>query len=240
MPEYLYIAIIILISALVQGFSGFAFSLVLVPLLGLFFGFKDVVVLNLLFSFVLNLSVFIKLRKHAKVKETAVLILFACIFTIVGANTLKGFDESLLKIVLGILLSLTSILNIFKVNITFNKPKRYYPIVGSISGFLNGLAGISGPPVILFFSNTKLDKLTYKATLNTFFLSLNVVALITYQSIGILTFDLLKVGVLYSVFVIVGAYVGLFLSYLASEVVFKKIVTVIVFVMGLIMIVGEL
>ncbi len=240
MIDYILIGIVILVSALVQGFSGFAFSLVLVPLLGLFFPFKDVVVLNLIFSFVLNASVFINLRKHARVKETLTLIIFACIFTIIGANVLKGFDEKVLKIVLGLLLTLTSVLNILKINIDFKNPKRYYPIVGSISGFLNGLSGISGPPLIIFFSNTKMDKLTYKATFNTFFLSLNIVALITYSRIGVLTFDLIKVGGVYAIFVVIGAYTGLFLSYKASEVVFKQIVVVIVMLMGILMIVGEL
>lgn len=240
MNEYILIGLIILASALVQGFSGFAFSLVLVPLLGLFFDFKDVVVLNLLFSFILNLSVFIRLRKHAKIKEMAVLIGFACLFTIIGANTLKVFNESYLVIILGVLLILTSLLNILKLNFTFNNPKRYYPIVGTIAGFLNGLSGISGPPMIIFFSNTKMDKLTYKATFNSFFLALNIVALITYQSLGLLTVDLIKVGTIYGVFVVIGAYIGLYFSYRASEVVFKQIVTVIVLVMGILMIVGEL
>ncbi len=240
MDNFQLIALVILISAIVQGFSGFAFSLVLVPLLGLFFSFKDVVVLNIIFSFVLNASVFVSLRKHAKVKETLSLIIFACIFTIIGANVLKGFDETLLKIVLGGLLILTSVLNILKLNVSFKNPKRYYPIVGSISGFLNGLSGISGPPLIIFFSNTKMDKLTYKATFNAFFLSLNIVALITYQRIGVLTTDLIKTGATYAIFVVIGAYIGLFLSYRASEVVFKQIVTVIVMLMGVLMIVGEL
>ncbi len=238
--EYLFIILIILVSAFIQGFSGFAFSLVLIPLLGLFFPFQEVIVLNLLFSFVLNLSVFVKLYKHAKIKELLVLIVFALIFTVVGSMFVKSFDETLLKIVLGSLLIISSLISIFKINVTLDNPSKFYPVVGSIAGFLNGLSSIAGPPLIIFFANTKMDKLTYKATFNAIFLSLNIIALISYSYFKILTIDLLQTGLIYAIFVVIGAYVGLLVSYKVSEKLFKQIILYIILIMGISMIVGEL
>lgn len=240
MVEFLLIALIILVSAFVQGFCGFAFSLVLIPLLGLFMPFHEIIVLNLLFSLVLNISVFIKLHKYAKIKELSVLIISAIIFTIIGAYFVKDMNDSLLKIVLGTLLIISSTANILNIKLVVKSYKKYYPFVGSLSGFLNGLSSIAGPPLLIYFSNTKMDKLTYKATFNAIFLSLNIVAIVSYLYFGYITVDILKTGSMYVIFVIIGAYVGLFVSSGFSEKTFKRIVTLVILLMGISMIVGEL
>lgn len=240
MLEVVLICLIVFLSAFIQGFSGFAFSLVLIPLLGYFYGFRDVVVLNLIFSFMLNLSVFIKIRRHAKLKELLVLIGFAILFTIVGARFIGGINESVLKLILGTLLIISSIINLLQVKVKIKEYKKYYPYVGAVTGFLNGISGISGPPLIVFFSNIKMDKLTYKATFNSIFLSLNVIGIISYYMFGYIDTGIVKVSGMYGIFVILGAYAGLALSHKVSEKNFKKIVTVVIFIMGLSMLAGEL
>ncbi len=240
MIDIILICLIVFLSAFIQGFSGFAFSLVLIPLLGYFYGFRDVIVLNLIFSFMLNLSVFIKIRKHAKLKELIILIVFAIVFTIVGARFVGGINETALKIILGILLIISSIINLLKIKVKIKNYQKYYPYVGSVTGFLNGISGISGPPLIVFFSNIKMDKLTYKATFNSIFLSLNVIGIISYYMFGYIDFDIVKISGMYGIFVILGAYAGLFLSHRVSEKNFKTIVTIVIFIMGLSMLVGEL
>ncbi len=238
--EFLLVGFIIFFSAFIQGFSGFAFSLVLIPLLGFFFGFHDIVILNVIFSFILNLSVFIKIRQHARLKELSVLIICAMIFTIAGAMFVGGVNEKILKLLLGGLLIVSSLVNFFQIKVSIKNYKKYYPYVGSATGFLNGMSGISGPPLIVFFSNVKMDKLVYKATFNAVFLSLNIVAIVSYTFLNYIDIVILKTSAMYGLFVIVGAYAGLALSHRIEERHFKKIVTVIIFIMGLTMIVGEL
>lgn len=240
MFEIILVCLIVFISAFVQGFSGFAFSLVLIPLLGFFYGFQDIIILNVLFSFILNFSVFVKIRRHAKLKQLLPLIVFALVFTIVGAKFVGVANDSVLKIILGTLLIISSIVNLLQIKVKIKEYKKYYPYVGSLTGFLNGISGISGPPLIVFFSNVKMDKLTYKATFNSIFLSLNVIGIISYFSYGYVTMDILKVSGLYGIFVVLGAYAGLGLSHRVSEKNFKKIVTVVILIMGIIMLVGEL
>lgn len=240
MSEIILVGLVVFLSAFVQGFSGFAFSLILIPLLGLFFNFHDIVILNIIFSFILNLSVFIKIRKYAKIKELAVLIVFAIIFTVVGARFIGIIDEKVLKLILGVLLVVSSVINLLQIKITIKEYKKYYPYVGGITGFLNGISGISGPPLIIFFSNIKMDKLTYKATFNTIFLSLNVVAIVSYALFGYIEVSLVKTSMFYGLFVVLGAYAGLGLSHKVKEHHFKLVVTYVILVMGFSMIVGEL
>lgn len=240
MFEIIILSLIMFTCAFIQGFAGFAFSLVLIPLLGFFFEFHEIVVLNLIFSFILNFSVFLKIRKHAKIREVAVLILFALVFTVIGAKFITTVNDSTLKVILGVLLIVSSVLNIFQIRLTLNNYKKYYPVVGAVTGVLNGMSGISGPPLILFFSNVKMDKLTYKATFNTIFLSLNIIAITTYALMGNIDKAVMKISATYGIVVIVGAYAGMWFSSRVSEKVFKKVVIFIVLVMGISMIVGEL
>lgn len=240
MFEIIVLSLIMFVCAFIQGFAGFAFSLVLIPLLGFFFEFHEIVVLNLIFSFILNFSVFLKIRKHAKLREVAVLIIFALFFTVIGAKFITTVNDSTLKIILGVLLIISSMLNVFQIKLNIKDYKKYYPIVGSITGILNGMSGISGPPLILYFSNVKMDKLTYKATFNTIFLSLNVIAIATYASMGSIDRSVLKIAGTYGIVVIIGAYVGMWFSNKVSEKLFKKVVILIILIMGITMVVGEL
>lgn len=236
----LLIALVIFFSAFVQGFSGFAFSLVLIPLLGIFYPSNEVIVLNILFSFILNVSVFFQISKHAKIRYLMKLIGFAVVFTILGAYFVNLVNQNILKIILGLLLIISSTLKLLNLHLTFQNPKKWYILVGSITGFLNGICGISGPPLILFFSGVKMDKMTYKATFNSIFLALNVVAIISYYYFGNLTITLVKTSLTYAVIVIIGAFLGLFVSKRISEVLFSKIISITVIIMGLWMIVGAL
>ncbi len=240
MLEIILVGLIVFISAFVQGFSGFAFSLVLIPLLGFFYNFQDIIILNVLFSFILNFSVFVKIRKNAELKKLLPLILFAIVFTVIGAKFVGVANDKVLKIILGTLLIISSIVNLLQIKVKIKEYKKYYPYVGGLTGFLNGISGISGPPLIVFFSNVKMDKLTYKATFNSVFLSLNVVGIISYFSYGYIGIDILKESAFYGLFVVLGAYAGLGLSHRVSERNFKKIVTVVILIMGIIMLVGEL
>ncbi|MFV0498902.1 MAG: sulfite exporter TauE/SafE family protein [Bacilli bacterium] len=240
MMENLLITLIIIICSIIQGFCGFGFSLVLIPLLACFLPLHQIIYLNVIFSFLLNLSLFIKIRKYAKLRSLLPLISVAIIFTIVGAWFTGSVNEKYLKIVLGFILILSSLINLLHIEIKFHVYQRYYLLVGLVCGILNGISGVGGPPLILFFSNLKMDKLVYKATLNTIFLSLNVVALISYTSFDYLSLDIIKLGLIYGVVVIMGAYIGLWISNRVKEQQFKLFVTVAILLMGIFMIVGEL
>ncbi len=238
MFEYILICLIVTICAFIQGFSGFAFSLVLFPLLAFFISFEELVILNMILSFVLNANVFIKIRKYTKFNMLKWLIIPACIFTVISSLFLDDINEVWFKVFIGFLLILSVVLNVFKLNFYIKNDRKWYPFIGSISGMLNGVSGIGGPPLIIFFQNVKLSKMEYKSLFNKVFLSLNIVAISSYFFQGFINEKIFKLSLITTIFVIIGSSLGLVVSRKVSEKLFKKILLIVILIMGISMVVG--
>ncbi len=240
MQEIIMISLIVTVCSFIQGFSGFAFSLVLFPLLAFYIPYNQLVMLNMILSFVLNLNVFIQIRKHSNMKKLLPLIIPACIFTIIASTYIDDISETGFKIFIGSLLIISVILNVLKFNLKIKNYQKYYPIVGSFSGALNGISGIGGPPLIIYFQNVDLPKMEYKSMFNKIFLSLNIVAITSFIIQGFIDVETVKLSFISIIFVVIGSTLGLKLSEKVSEKMFKKVLLLIILLMGINMIVGAL
>ena len=67
--EFFLIAVIILLASFVQGFSGFGFALVSIPLLSLVINIKEAVPLGALCGLVVNVYLIFHLKEHIEIKE---------------------------------------------------------------------------------------------------------------------------------------------------------------------------
>jgi uncharacterized membrane protein YfcA len=148
-----FASIIIFVSCFIQGITSFGFSLVAVPLLSMFLSLKVIVPLLVIFSFVLNSIILVKLKDYINFKEIYILILSAVIATPIGANILINVNERILQLMVGIIVVFSAILfkTGFKIKLK-NEKLAYFP-VGFMSGILNGSVSLSGPPIILFLTN---------------------------------------------------------------------------------------
>jgi uncharacterized membrane protein YfcA len=71
---------------------------VAVPLLSMFLSLKVIVPLLVIFSFVLNSIILVKLKDYINFKEIYILILSAVIATPIGANILINVNERILQL----------------------------------------------------------------------------------------------------------------------------------------------
>jgi len=235
--EYLLIGLILLFSTFVQGFTSFGFSLVSIPLLTLFLDTKVIVIMTMSYSFVINSIVIRKYYKHAQLKKILPLLVTAIIFTLVGVSFLNTVNDFVLKLIIAVLLVIVGVVNNFGIKFNLRKPELFYVPVGMISGILNGISGVSGPPVLIFLSNINLSKNEFKATLSSYFFTLNIVAITSYVYKGFYTADTFKLILQLVPFVIVGSVIGVWVSTKVNDIVFKKVINIAIPVMGIIMIV---
>jgi len=235
--EYFMIALILLVATFVQGFTSFGFSLVSIPLLAMFLDAKTIVIMTMSYSFVINSIVIRKYYKHARLNKILPLLVTAILFTFVGERFLSTVDDFTLKLIISILLIVVGVVNNFGLKFKMKKPEKLFIPVGMLSGTLNGISGVSGPPVLLFLSNIDLSKNEFKATLSSYFFTLNVVAISLYIFRGHYTSDLFQMILTLVPFVIFGASLGVFVSTKVSEVTFKKVVNLAIPIMGIVMLV---
>ena len=231
--EFIYIGATFFFSTFVQGFTSFGFSLVAIPLLSLFLDTKLIIIITVTYSFVINGIIIKKYYRDTKLKKIVPLLISAIIFTFVGVSYLQTINDYLLKMVIGILLVVIGIINNFGIRINFKKPEKYYLPVGAVSGILNGIGGISGPPVLVFLSNIDLNRSQFKATLSSYFFTLNIVAILTYIYKGFYTPENLQVIWTYLPHVIIGTATGVYTSTKVEERLFKRVINLAIPGMGL-------
>lgn len=177
--DYIIICIVALVGSALTLFSGFGLGTMLLPVFGLFFPIEIAIILTSIVHFLNNLF---KLFVFGKKASIAVILKFgipAIIFAFLGAYILKLltnmqplFQYSItekpfvimpIKLIIGILLLIFSIIEFIPKykNMEFNK--KYLPLGGILSGFFGGISGHQGALRSAFLIRTNLSKESFIA-----------------------------------------------------------------------------
>ncbi len=225
-------SIIIFLAALLQGTTGFGFSLFSIPLLTLFISPKTAISMILLVSVLINISVLYNSRKSLNFKFILQIFLFSMIGVPIGAKLLLILPDYVLKIVIGVFILLFGILFFFNVRFKVKNEKITRVVVGFFSGLLNGSITMSGPPIIIFLANEQKGKMHFRAHLASFFLLLTLFTIPVYIYYGLITKVVVDYALIFSVAVILGVIGGNILIHKIKEVHFRKLTLVIIILMG--------
>lgn len=173
--EMLFLAAVTFVASAVNAVTGFGFGILAVALFSLVMPTIEAVSVTSMVT-VLMSGVLVKLNvRHICWKQLllplpcALLMSYLCIA--VGTN----LSEHLLKRILGGALILLSIYFL-----AFSKRAKVRPttmnglLMGSASGALQGLIGAGGPPMVLYFLASTDSKEAYMATLQMYFIVMNL------------------------------------------------------------------
>lgn len=230
--------IVIFFAGMIQGITSFGFSLLAVPLLGLFLPLQIVVPMLIIYSLFLNSIILYNVRKHVDIKKIAILVIAGVIGTPFGTYLLKAQDENILKIAVGIIVTFSAVafLRGFKVHVK-NEKLSYIP-VGLMSGLLNGSVSLSGPPVILFLTNQGVEKQTFRANLTSYFWVLNLITVPTYLISGLITKDVMNYTMYLFPALIIGVIVGIKVGNKVDESIFRRMTLGLIVFMGILSIIS--
>jgi len=156
------ISFAVFIAASIRGALGFAFALLLSPILLIFLPPRQVVVTDISLSVVSNIFNIIIMRRTFKenVRKKIILpLMVGCLLGMpLGAYILNIINASVFKIFIGFIIIIFAAL--LFLDFSFS-PKRY-TLSSSLSGFLSGFlttsTSLGGPPVVLFLHGQKLNK----------------------------------------------------------------------------------
>lgn len=156
--ETMLTAVVVLLAAFFATVSGFGFALVATPLLTLFLDAKEAVVLVLLAGFVLRAITMIRNRRNFE-WHTVLLVTFGSLLGIVpGSVALKVISIEQLEIFLGVILLAATFLMGRKIDFKITNKTIGRLAAGFLSGFFGSATSVSGPPLVLYFLNEKMDK----------------------------------------------------------------------------------
>lgn len=232
--------IIIFAAGVIQGITSFGFSLLAVPLLSIFLPFKIVVPMLIIYSLFLNSIILYNVRKHVNLKKIYILVIAGIVGTFFGTYALESLDENILKVIVGAIVTISSIAFIKGYRMPVKNERLSYLPVGLLSGLLNGSASLSGPPIILFLKNQGVEKQIFRASLTSYFWALSISTIPIQLARGLIDKDVMTYTMYLLPGLVIGVLVGVKLGNKVDEAFFKKITLGLILFMGILSIISGL
>jgi hypothetical protein len=238
--QYLLFIVLYAAASFVQGFVGFAFAVISVPIMSLMVSPGFAVGMNaVLGSFQCTVN-FIMLRKTVEYGRTGKYLAASLLFIPPGAIFLATMSKSLIIGTLGgavILLTLFSAImnsNLFSRQGTERVlPEKSGYLFSALSGLLGGAFTTPGPPIIAFFYNSGMTKKQARANLQFFFTGISVVIVTTHVISGNLNARVLLYALPVIPFVFIFTKLGLIVSDKVRPALFQVIIQVFLVLLGL-------
>jgi uncharacterized membrane protein YfcA len=207
----------------------------MVPIMLLFLDMKLVVpvsaTLTMLCGFILITT--FQTRKWIRKDVLPTLISGAIIGTVVGTYMLASFKSDILKKLFGVFIIAYALKMLFWNKADSKEPKNYIGIIaGFFGGVLGGLFSTGGPPVVIYLNKKTCDRRIFRATIIFYFLVINLWQFAVYCYTGLITTDVLKFILYLLPAFIAGNLIGAFLHVKINDVLFNRIVAIVLLITG--------
>ncbi len=237
--EFAITCTVLVIAQVVYVMFGFGSGLIAVGTLALVFPeIKDVVVLLLLVNLPAELFVTWRSRREIHWRPIAGLGVGIVVGIPLGAWLLSHTEPGIILEILGWFLVAVGLIFVKLPpggNIT--PPAAAAPPTGLLSGLLTGLFGTGGPPVIIWYHLAAEGKSAFRAHLMTIFLLMTLIRVPSYIANGLVTGPRLWSSLLVLPAVLFGAWLGHRLHLQISERTFRRLVSLLLAVLGLVLLI---
>jgi len=170
-------ALAVAAGVVAQAVTGFGFSLVGAPFLIAAYRAPGGVQLNLVLSAAVNVAVLARDHRHADARAAALLLAPAVVAVLPAAYVVRRVPRGPLTVVAGaVCLSAVAVLATGRRFRRGSGPAAT-AVAGLVCGAMNVVAGISGPPAVLFALNADWPVDRLRPTMQLFFLGLNILTL---------------------------------------------------------------
>ncbi len=214
---------IVFLAGMTQGLTGFGFGLISVPLFLLILPPATAIPLVVIHGTLNTLLVLYHSRRHLQPRRVAPMIAAGLAGVPFGTYILTSLDVGTLKILIGVLASAFALLLLAGFRRSIKNEKAASVPLAAAGGVLNSSIGMSGPPVVLFFSNQGIGKGPFRANLAAYFTALNLATLPTFAYAGLMTPETLGFAATLLPAMAAGAFLGMKLTHRVNEKTFKKI-----------------
>lgn len=229
--EIFALIVIVFVASVLQAGTGFGFSIMATPFLLLLFEAHDAIQLNIILALLISVIMTFKIRNDINKESLVRLIKGSLIGILPGLLLFIFLDVQPLKILVSILILLSTVLLVAKITVKQTKLKEL--ITGALSGLLTTSLGMPGPPLLIYFSGTNVDKATLRSTTLAYFVFI-------YSASILLQFSMYSIskGVWISAlwalpFTLLGIYLGQWVFLRLNQQLFQKIIYALLFFTGI-------
>ncbi|WP_377812120.1 sulfite exporter TauE/SafE family protein [Bradyrhizobium oligotrophicum] len=201
-------ALSIFAAALVRGFTGFGFALTAVPLLGLFMPPTQSVPVAVCLQLLIGLGDLPRASRVCDWPSLRWLILGGVIGSPIGVLVLSLVSASAARLLIALITVGAVVLLNAGFRLTTAPARRITALVGLTAGMFNGLAGMPGPPVIVYYNSGAFGRIAARASMMVFFLVSSIVATATLASFDLLDLHVAVLTALGIPVMLVGTWLG--------------------------------
>lgn len=227
------------IAALVKGITGVGYSSTCLPILTLAFGLKEALPMVLIPSMASNFVVMTSTPGFVdSVRRFWPMLLSAAVFVFVGLWALTGMRGDTAAAALGVVLVLYVgfALSSSKARLHFTEAqsRRFEPLVGAATGFVNGLTGSQVMPVVPYLLSIRdLPRERFVHASNQSFTLSSMMMFIGLGTHGLMSVPVIVASTLGLVLVALGVRIGQRVSRYLSPQAFRTAVLVVLGLLGL-------
>jgi uncharacterized protein len=181
--DLLWIAGCISFASFAQSLSGFGFSLLAVPLMTLVVSPRDAVVVATVIGAISTTSQALIDRALVDVAIAKRLTITSFIGMPFGLTAFVLVSETGLRVVLGVVVLVSALMLMRGFQLHDDKHRLDW-VLGVVSGFLSTSTSTNGPPLVFVMQARRIDPAVFRATINTVFSLVNIVAVAMFVGAG--------------------------------------------------------
>ena len=234
-----YATLVVFIAYTIKGLSGFGSGLIAVPLLAFILPLKVVVPVLGLLSYGGTIIQSITLRKKAQWKLIFSLIPFSLAGVVLALWLLVNLDQNLLSLFLGMFVIVYSLYT-FKPVQSINTTKYGTVIAGCLGGFIGALFGTGGPFYVIYLKLRQLDKGQFRATIASIFLLDGAMRISAYGASGLYTQQVITLTLIFIPVLLIALYAGNHVHVKINEHQFNRMISLILFFSGIMLVIKSL
>lgn len=242
LPIECIIPIIIFMGSLIYGTFGFGDALFSMPLISLFLGVKTATPLMTLNGLTLSAMLFIKHYKDIDWQQIKKLLLASFLGVPIGIYFLKNGNENWIKIILGTIIILVSLYNLYLKDEIHAKKIPNYAVLffGFIAGVLGGAFNSGGPAVVIYGTFSNWTPHQFISNLQGYFLPNDIYILIGQIASGLLNKTVLYYYVISLPFLFLALYCSTFIRKQIKEHQFKVYIHYLLLLIGCIFLIRSI
>lgn len=231
-PETLGILVVVGVAGFVARLSGFGFGLIVVPVMSLFIGPRDAVIISTLVGLLSSMNQAWLERAHADVTTVRTLFVAACAGMPFGLAVFVLVPEHVLRAVLGVTVVAAAL--VLARGFTLGHASRRADLgLGFVSGVLNTSVSTNGPPLVFLLQARRFEPPAFRGTIARVFFYSNIISVLLFAAAGKVTGPAAVMSVLSLPVLFVMQWVGTRSAGLVRGDRFRVLVLVLLFLSGI-------
>jgi uncharacterized protein len=229
---FLLACAVVFVAAVTSGLAGFGLASISIPPLLLIYEPATVVALMKVLTIGTTWIIMVDAWQDISWRWIARLVPTALVGLVAGTWLLEVLAADAIRVIAGTVVVVLALVLLTWQPRAVRERAWMVPALGLVSGTGSTAVGLSGPPVVLYFTMMGVGKETIRATIATYFVALDVIGLPTLVTRGVVDGDDLRLALALAPVAVIGRLVGIRLVRFVSPLAFRRATLALLLVTG--------